>query len=425
MPDDNPLPWSDRQWDDLRAVALEAARKSRVASTFLPLVGPVPADRATVPSNWQFAEPAAGVHEPRLAVRSGRTLQLVTLSCNIYLRGSEIADPDLDAAKSMIRRAGEVLGRLEDAVVFYGLPPEGHEDERFDRRAIKPEIYTITGGDDLTGLLHAPEMALVAETGPHAAVQGPVAVRQAGISLVQQGQGLDAAALRGRYQAVEDEHEGELMCVRLGRPPDPAALAAPGAAAGGAPLPARARGLRRRFRRRRDDAGGAVAAGVAAGPVPPGAAGAVAGGDAGRGPVTGTELVSGIVDAIQRLETRGHFGPFAVVLGHNLFRIATSPNKSLVLPTDRLAEFLDGRRVQRSGVLPPDRGVVVALGGQPIELVLASDIDVRFLQATLEPRYVVRVFERLVLRIKELDAVCCVTTDQRRLDPEIIARRAR
>ena len=49
MPDDNPLPWTDRQWDELRAVALEAARKSRVASTFLPLVGPFPADQATVP----------------------------------------------------------------------------------------------------------------------------------------------------------------------------------------------------------------------------------------------------------------------------------------------------------------------------------------------------------------------------------------
>ena len=58
MPDDNPLPWSDRQWDELRAVALEAARKSRVASTFLPLVGPFPADQATVPSNWlEFADP--------------------------------------------------------------------------------------------------------------------------------------------------------------------------------------------------------------------------------------------------------------------------------------------------------------------------------------------------------------------------------
>ena len=49
MPDDNPLPWTDRNWDELRAVALEAARKSRVASTFLPLVGPFPADQATVP----------------------------------------------------------------------------------------------------------------------------------------------------------------------------------------------------------------------------------------------------------------------------------------------------------------------------------------------------------------------------------------
>ena len=30
-----------------------------------------------------------------------------------------------------------------------------------------------------------------------------------------------------------------------------------------------------------------------------------------------------------------------------------------------------------------------------------------------------------VLRIKELDAVCVVTTAPRRLDPEILARRAR
>ena len=67
----------------------------------------------------------------------------------------------------------------------------------------------------------------------------------------------------------------------------------------------------------------------------------------------------------------------------------------------------------------------MALGGQPIELVLASDIDVRFLQATLEPRYVLRVFERLVLRIKELDAVCVRHDRSAPLDPEIIARRAR
>jgi uncharacterized linocin/CFP29 family protein len=120
-------------------------------------------------------------------------------------------------------------------------------------------------------------------------------------------------------------------------------------------------------------------------------------------------IVEAIVSAIQKLEAKGHFGPFAVVLGHKLFSRATSPTGSLVLPTDRLAEFLDGRRVMRSGTLPPEDGVVVALGGQPIELVLARDIDISFLQVTIEPRYVLRVFERFVLRLKELDAVCRVT----------------
>jgi hypothetical protein len=58
---------------------------------------------------------------------------------------------------------------------------------------------------------------------------------------------------------------------------------------------------------------------------------------------------------------------------------------------------------------------VVALGGQPIELVLARDVDLSFLQVTIEPRYVLRVFERFVLRIKELDSVCRLTMDEGRL----------
>ena len=155
MQADNPLPWPDRSWDELRAVALEAARKSRVASTFLPLVGPFPSDQATVPSNWLEYRRSEGDYSRGSRCVRGETLQLVTLSCNIYLRGSEIADPDLDAAKSMIRRAGEVLGRLEDAVVFYGLPPEGQAGQRFEGRPILPPIYTISGDNDQTGLLHA------------------------------------------------------------------------------------------------------------------------------------------------------------------------------------------------------------------------------------------------------------------------------
>lgn len=356
MLDANPLPWTDRQWDELRSVALEAARKSRVVSTFLPLVGPIPADQSTVSSNWMQIRVQGGIRQ--LEVRPGKTLQLVTIACNLYLRGAEISDPDLDAAKSMVRRAGEVLGRLEDAVVFYGLPQSG-QNPQFDRM-IQPKIYTITGGKDLTGLLQAPDTVFYDEVKQEGAAKKLRTIRKAAnkyVAAKRKGRpGL--AAAENTYQRAEDAGENRLLCVGLGRNP------------------------------------------------------------------SGGALVNGVVNAIQRLEARGHFGPFAVVLGHGLFRAATKPSGSLVLPTDRLGEFLEGRRVQRSGLLPPDRGIVVALGGQPIELVLASDIDVRFLQATLEPRYVLRVFERLVLRIKELDAVCCVTSDDLRLTPGFTPRRA-
>ena len=303
MADDaSQLAWTSQQWADLRAAALDSARSARVASTFLPLVGPLSADQTTVPANWMnttsLGAPQRGEAENRLEVRSGKTLHLVTISCNVYLRGAEVADPELSVAKAMVRRAAEVLGRLEDAIVFHGSPADGDDFLRFPTThepVVRPLIYRITGGHDLTGLLHAPDKS-------------------------------------AQDMIVDVEPDGKEK----------------------------------------------------------------------------SPIVDAIVAAIQKLEARGHFGPFAVVLGHKLFSRATTPTGSLVLPTDRIAEFLDGRRVMRSGTLAPAEGVVVALGGQPIELVLARDIDIAFLQVTVEPRYVLRVFERFVLRIKELDAVCRV-----------------
>jgi hypothetical protein len=71
--------------------------------------------------------------------------------------------------------------------------------------------------------------------------------------------------------------------------------------------------------------------------------------------------------------------------------------------------FLDGGQIHHSSAVPDTEGVVVAVGGSPIELVLGCDLDLQFLQITPEPEYVLRVYERLVLRIKELDAVCRIT----------------
>ena len=70
-----------------------------------------------------------------------------------------------------------------------------------------------------------------------------------------------------------------------------------------------------------------------------------------------------------------------------------------------------GRRIAPSLLCHPaePNGVVVALGGEPIELVIATDVSAQFLLLNDQPIYVFRVYEKLVLRIKSADAV--VTLD--------------
>jgi uncharacterized linocin/CFP29 family protein len=121
-----------------------------------------------------------------------------------------------------------------------------------------------------------------------------------------------------------------------------------------------------------------------------------------------TRLVRGIAEAIGRLEAGGHLGPFAVVLDRELFLIAETPSPSLVLPQDRIIPFLGGGPLLRSSTLDIPgtlKGVVVALGGAPVELVIATDVCLQFLQLTTEPAFVFRLCEKMVLRIKEPEAI--------------------
>jgi uncharacterized linocin/CFP29 family protein len=123
-------------------------------------------------------------------------------------------------------------------------------------------------------------------------------------------------------------------------------------------------------------------------------------------PPGGQGLVTKISEAIGTLEGRGHFGPFAVVLGKDLFLTAQTPDPgSLVLPQDRIIPFLGGGPLLRSSTLPDPKGVVVALGGAPVELVVATDVSLGFLQITQDPLFVFRVFEKIALRIKQSNAI--------------------
>jgi uncharacterized linocin/CFP29 family protein len=116
-------------------------------------------------------------------------------------------------------------------------------------------------------------------------------------------------------------------------------------------------------------------------------------------------LVRAVSRAIGELEGQGHFGPFAAVLGQNLFLLAQSPSEAMVLPQDRILPFLGGGPLLRSSTLPLTGGVVVALGGAPVELVIASDVSLQFLQVTQHPNYLFRLREKIALRIKEAEAI--------------------
>jgi uncharacterized linocin/CFP29 family protein len=124
----------------------------------------------------------------------------------------------------------------------------------------------------------------------------------------------------------------------------------------------------------------------------------------GAWPATGNDVVNSIIRAIERLDGRGQLGPFACVLGDRLFRLICSPTANLVLPRDRILPFLGGPLL-RSSAVAPGWGAIMASSGRPIEVVVASDISVRFLQTTLEPRFVFRVSERIALRVSQDDAI--------------------
>lgn len=122
-------------------------------------------------------------------------------------------------------------------------------------------------------------------------------------------------------------------------------------------------------------------------------------------PPYGENLVPAVAAAISELETHGHLGPFACIMGMKAFVAAQTPNDgSLVLPSDRIEPLL-GMKIMRAGTLRPGQILVVSLAGDPIDLVVATSPTVQFLHLTDEARYVFRVYERFVLRVKERHAV--------------------
>jgi uncharacterized linocin/CFP29 family protein len=128
-----------------------------------------------------------------------------------------------------------------------------------------------------------------------------------------------------------------------------------------------------------------------------------------RGAAGGPATVTAVVNAITQLETAGYGPPYACVLGNDLYRDAHTPNNNLVLPRQPITSMLEGGPLLRSSVIPSAWGAVISHESGQVEQVLASDICVKFLQVSEEPRLVFRVSQRLALRVRDWGAVVNIT----------------
>ena len=300
---DPQVPWTEEQWARVRQTLQKEAARSRVAASFLPLIGPLPPDTDFVKGGELTYLPKdqpsdASTDWQTMHVLDKKTIQLATLQVRVELRGAQLNDPNMASALEMFRRAANVLARLEDAVVIRGTDSDTDpEKEPFlpPSEATKelPHIWRITGG--------------------------------------------------GHYRGLFKEWAS----------PDPAA----------------------------------------------------------KKHHEGVDLVKEISAKIGMLESHGHFGPFAVVLGERLFLAAQTPSPSYVLPSDRILPFLGGGPLLRSSTLPENKGFIIALGANPVELAIASDVSVSFLQVTMHPHYVFRVYEKIALRIREAGAIANLCLD--------------
>jgi uncharacterized linocin/CFP29 family protein len=276
------LGWSDEQWSRASKIVQQEAQRARVAGQFLPTYAQPDATAVAVPKR------VINYDKKRIGIDNSPTLGLTSLAVNIYLTSQEAGDPEQSAALIELRRAANIIARLEDALIL-----RGKKGADLQGVAGLPDVYSATGGDNQGGL-----------------VKGSTFV-----------------------------------------PPD-----------------------------------------LAADP-------------------KGEEVAAKIIEAVSKLEEAGHNRPFACVLGHKLYTALHTPTNAMILPRDRVVPFLEGPLLRSSTLSENDgQGLVVALGGSPIELVVSSELHLRFLQITTEPYFVLRLSERVALRVTDWSAIAVLKT---------------
>lgn len=125
-----------------------------------------------------------------------------------------------------------------------------------------------------------------------------------------------------------------------------------------------------------------------------------------KGASYGEKLVERVAEALVTLEGNGYIGSYVLVLGQTLFTDANTPTPgSMVLPKDRIEGLLAGGPVHRSSVLDTNEGLLLSLGGEPMDRAIAVAPKFEFMRIGASEIRECRVFERFALRLKEKESV--------------------
>ena len=343
------LGWSDAQWEMVNNAVTESFTKASVAGAFLPCYGPLPGSAESVKK--EKLQTRVTVDDLKLNVEADETLKLFNLRVGVELTTEQVADDALSSALLAFRRAANTLAQTEDHIVFNGYGKDEAVEAAEEARLKVAELE-----------------ATLAEA------ERLLAATQQGAADYQQKQAARDVAARAHAAAIDARDEADNLKERIIRETEGvAAVVASG-------HPKASKGLAEKKDKNK------LAFNVANG-APLGE--------------EGERIVSAVVQAIGELEDHSHPGPFACVLGRRLFEEAHRPvTRSMVLPADRITPMLNGPLL-RSGRMLADHGIVVSLAAGAIDIVVATPPKAQFLQQTQKAKYLFRVYERFVLRIKD------------------------
>lgn len=119
--------------------------------------------------------------------------------------------------------------------------------------------------------------------------------------------------------------------------------------------------------------------------------------------------VAGVTEGYARLQLKGHYGPYALILHDVPYGDLFAPLPgTLFMAIDRLRPLMNAG-IYGTGTLPADAttfsGLLISLGGNSMDLAVGRDSLATYLFEDGEGLYRFRIWERFALRLKDPSAI--------------------